>query len=50
MGIGFVLAVEADETAAILEALEDLGESAFEIGIVTKGNGVEFVTNQEAMV
>jgi phosphoribosylformylglycinamidine cyclo-ligase len=50
MGIGFVLAVEADEVAAIMEALEALGESAFEIGIVTKGNGVEFVANQEAMV
>jgi phosphoribosylformylglycinamidine cyclo-ligase len=50
MGIGFVLAVEADEAAAIMEALEALGESAFEIGLVTNGNGVGFVTNHEAMI
>jgi phosphoribosylformylglycinamidine cyclo-ligase len=47
MGIGFVLAVEVDEVQDILQALELMGEQAFEIGTVIEGSGVEFVTSHE---
>ncbi|MHC0039448.1 phosphoribosylformylglycinamidine cyclo-ligase [Pseudoneobacillus sp. C159] len=47
MGIGFVLAVEANQAAGVMETLSLLGEQAYEIGLVTEGNGVEFVPNRE---
>ena len=37
MGIGFVLAVDAEDVAPILKALEEMGEKAYEIGYVTSG-------------
>ena len=37
MGIGFVLAVDAEDVAPILKALEEMGEKAYEIGHVTSG-------------
>jgi phosphoribosylformylglycinamidine cyclo-ligase len=48
MGIGFVLAVEADRAEEIMETLAQLGEQAYEIGWVTEGNGVEFVAATES--
>lgn len=50
MGIGFVLAVEADEADEIIQALENLGEKAYKFGFVTEGTGVEFITAQEGTV
>jgi phosphoribosylformylglycinamidine cyclo-ligase len=47
MGIGFVLAVEAEEAQDIIQSLETMGEKAFEIGKVTEGNGIKFVALHE---
>jgi phosphoribosylformylglycinamidine cyclo-ligase len=47
MGIGFVLAVEAEEAQNIIQSLEAMGEKAFVIGKVVEGNGIEFVALQE---
>jgi phosphoribosylformylglycinamidine cyclo-ligase len=47
MGIGFVLAVEAEEAQNIIQSLEAMGEKAFVIGKVVEGNGIEFVVLQE---
>ncbi|MFW2488513.1 phosphoribosylformylglycinamidine cyclo-ligase [Clostridium chromiireducens] len=37
MGIGFVLAVKDEDVKPIIEALEEMGEKAYEIGYVTSG-------------
>ena len=37
MGIGFVLAVNENDVAPIIKALEEMGEKAYEIGYVTSG-------------
>lgn len=37
MGIGFVLCVKKEDTEAVIKALKELGEEAFEIGNVTSG-------------
>jgi phosphoribosylformylglycinamidine cyclo-ligase len=47
MGIGFVLAVEAEDVQAIIQSIEAMGEQAFEIGRVVEGKGIEFVTLQK---
>jgi phosphoribosylformylglycinamidine cyclo-ligase len=48
MGIGFVLAVEADQAEELMATLAQLGEQAYEIGWVTEGTGVEFVAATES--
>lgn len=40
MGIGMVMAVSKEQAEAVVKAAEALGESAFVIGEVTKGEGV----------
>ncbi len=42
MGIGFVIAVSADEASKIIEIAERHGEKAYEIGRVVEGEGVIF--------
>ena len=37
MGIGFVMAVDEKDTQDIIQALEEMGEKAYEIGCVTAG-------------
>ena len=37
MGIGFVMAVDKNDAAPIIKALEEMGEKAYEIGCVTAG-------------
>lgn len=39
MGIGLVLAVDQSDAAMTMKVLEELGEKAYEIGVVTKGEG-----------
>lgn len=41
MGIGLVLAVSKDTEAMVLKAIQDLGETAYVIGNVIKGDGVD---------
>lgn len=43
MGIGMVLVVPVDESAALLDELHGCGESAFEIGSVVEGTGKVFI-------
>lgn len=43
MGIGMVLAVNSEDAEAVLEQLEDLGETAYIIGKTVEGSGVTFV-------
>ncbi|WP_442597737.1 phosphoribosylformylglycinamidine cyclo-ligase [Neobacillus sp. D3-1R] len=50
MGIGFVLAVDAELAEPIMTALHELGEQAFEIGVVSEETGVEFVAPKEVHV
>ncbi|HYK73596.1 MAG TPA: phosphoribosylformylglycinamidine cyclo-ligase [Pseudoneobacillus sp.] len=50
MGIGFVLAVDAELAQPIMATLEQLGEQAYEIGVVSEGVGVEFLTAQEVHI
>jgi phosphoribosylformylglycinamidine cyclo-ligase len=47
MGIGFVLAVDASQVKVISQALEAMGERAYEIGTVTDDTGVKFVQHEE---
>lgn len=37
MGIGFVMAVDKNDAASVIKALEEMGEKAYEIGCVTAG-------------
>ncbi len=41
MGIGMVIAVDADKASEIAFAARDLGETSFVIGSVVEGKGVE---------
>jgi len=43
MGIGMMMAVDADKQAEILSALEQAGEKAAVIGKIVKGQGVQIV-------
>ena len=44
MGLGMVIAVDKSDVSKTLEALKDLGESAYEIGYIEKGTkGVELI-------
>jgi len=41
MGVGFIIIASQDEKAGIIKTLEELGESPYEIGTITKGgNGI----------
>lgn len=42
MGIGFVIAVAAEEAEKVIAAVEANGEKAYTIGRVVKGDGVIF--------
>ncbi|WP_088005740.1 phosphoribosylformylglycinamidine cyclo-ligase [Indiicoccus explosivorum] len=42
MGIGFVMAVRAEQTEAVIRALEEAGETAYTIGKVTGKEGITF--------
>lgn len=46
MGIGFVVAVDADIADKALEFFQAQGEAAYKIGQVTKQEGVKFVTGR----
>lgn len=46
MGIGFVIAVDADIADKALEFFQSQGEAAYKIGQVTKQAGVQFVTGR----
>ena len=44
MGLGMVIAVDKSDVSKTLEALKDLGESAYEIGYIEKGTkGIELI-------
>ena len=44
MGLGMVIAVDKPDVSKTLEALKDLGESAYEIGYIEKGTkGIELI-------
>lgn len=48
MGIGYVIVVSADEREAALQALREAGETPYEIGVVTPGEGVVTFEGNEA--
>ncbi|MBS4209584.1 phosphoribosylformylglycinamidine cyclo-ligase [Bacillus sp. FJAT-50079] len=48
MGIGFVIAVDANKADAVTRFLIEQGEKAYQIGTVVKGEGVQFVKPGEA--
>ena len=41
MGIGMVAAVKAEDAEKAVKILSDMGEKAYIIGNVTKGEGIE---------
>jgi phosphoribosylformylglycinamidine cyclo-ligase len=48
MGIGFIIVVPADQREEALRALEAAGETPYEIGVITEGQGVVTFEGTEA--
>lgn len=47
MGIGLVIAVAEEKLDEVVEALKNIGETPYEIGVVKKGSGVTFKKETE---
>jgi len=43
MGIGFILAVDPSEADAMMTTIDKMGEKAYKIGTVTKGEGIRYI-------